>query len=156
MTEGPIQPRADDTRFPYYDRQGKRIGFAEWANRKQGSVDENGVYGDESYLRVAITKIQGLVVSTVWIGLDMGFGWPSGQHPPVIFETMVFGGPEWRETETKPNRFDLQEFGSYTSRYATEEAALAGHDQVVAEIRAALPQVPDSPAEILAAPEADC
>jgi hypothetical protein len=50
-------------------------------------------------------------VSTVWLGLDHGFG--SG--PPVIFETMVFGGPLDQEME----------------RYCTWESAVTGHEFMV-------------------------
>ena len=49
-----------------------------------------------------------LEVSTVWIGINHNF---SGEGPPLIFETMVFG-----------SEGDL-----YCERYATEEQAREGH-----------------------------
>lgn len=55
-------------------------------------------------------------VSTVFLGIDHNF-W--GHGPPLIFETMVFGGPS----------------DQYQQRYSTEAAALAGHDQVVSAVR---------------------
>jgi hypothetical protein len=50
-------------------------------------------------------------LSTVWLGLDHSFG----AGPPLIFETMVFGGPNDEEQE----------------RYSTEEEAKAGHAAMV-------------------------
>ena len=55
-------------------------------------------------------------VSTVFLGLDHGFGRPGG---PVLFETMVFGGSLDGEQR----------------RYETWEAAQAGHDELVARLR---------------------
>lgn len=50
-------------------------------------------------------------VSTVWLGLDHSFGY----GPPLIFETMVFGGPE----------------DQYQERYSTVEEARIGHEATV-------------------------
>lgn len=52
-------------------------------------------------------------VSTVFLGLDHNFD-PAG--PPLVFETMVFGGPH----------------DQYQRRYATYGEAMAGHAQTVA------------------------
>jgi hypothetical protein len=38
---------------------------------------------------VANTKVHGVCVSTVFIGIDMNW---FGTGPPILFETMVFGG----------------------------------------------------------------
>ena len=92
---------------PYYDFNGDPIDHDEWAR----------LFADISGRHVAATAIDDDVeVSTVWLGLDHNFG-PTG--PPLIYETMIFGGPH---DET-------------TYRYATREAALAGHDQAVALAR---------------------
>ena len=56
-------------------------------------------------------------VSTVWIGLDYSFG----RGAPLIYETMIFGGPHDERQWRYPNR----------------DAALAGHDQAVALAREA-------------------
>ena len=55
--------------------------------------------------RVAFDKINGVEVSTVFLGLDHSFG----DAPPVLWETMVFGGElneeqdrcsgEWKDAE---------------------------------------------------------
>ena len=57
-------------------------------------------------------------VSTVFLGLDHSFG--SG--PPLLFETMVFGGELDQEQE----------------RYSTREQALAGHAAMLARIQGTL------------------
>lgn len=59
----------------------------------------------------------GTVVSTVFLGLDHQFG----DGPPLLFETMVFPA-------------DDSEGDMY--RTSSRTAALARHDQVVAELRA--------------------
>jgi len=68
----------------YYDRAGRRVTLMEWASMVERLA--------EDYKRVALTEIEirgePVRISTVWIGLNHQFG--SG--PPLIFETMVFGG----------------------------------------------------------------
>ena len=58
-------------------------------------------------------------VSTVFLGMDHGGIFNQG--PPILFETMVFGGPLDQEQD----------------RYATWEEAEAGHKAMVARVRAA-------------------
>jgi hypothetical protein len=53
-------------------------------------------------------------VSTVWLGLD--HSWGGGV--PIIFETMVFGGP----------------MDAYCDRYATAGEARIGHEFVVMQL----------------------
>ena len=55
-------------------------------------------------------------VSTVFLGID--HNWDEG--PPVLFETMVFGGP-----------FDQEQW-----RYRTYDEALSGHEKVVEIVKA--------------------
>ncbi len=70
--------------------------------------------------KVALTQVaDGISVSTVFLGLDHSF---MPDAPPLIFETMVFGGP-----------LDANE-----DRYTTWEDAEAGHAAMVAEAEAAL------------------
>lgn len=73
----------------------------EWAN----SLGENN-------RRVALTEFPGGHVSTVFLGLDHSFG--SGA--PLLFETMIFGGP----------------YDDYQERYSTWEEAETGHQMAVA------------------------
>lgn len=70
---------------------------------------------DFNYKMVAksIIDVEGTIeVSTVWLGLNHQW---LPDRPPLIFETMIFGGPLDRECW----------------RYSTEEQALVGHAEVV-------------------------
>lgn len=92
----------------YFDREGKQIDIHMFST----------LLADDGYKRVAQNTLKGLNVSTVWLGLDHGFG-NKELDPPIIFETMVFGGdhtePQWR--------------------YATEDAALENHAKIVKAIQ---------------------
>lgn len=91
----------------YYDRDGSPLDLMEWAEKF--TPDRQ---------RVAKTTIGEAEISTVWLGLDHSF---SG-GPPLIFETMVFGGPLDQEQD----------------RYTTEEKARAGHEAWCERVKAAL------------------
>jgi len=72
---------------------------------------------EEADRTVKKTEIdEDVTVSTVFLGLDRQFG----NGPPLIFETMVFGG----------------EFDEQQRRYSTWDEAIEGHNQVVRKIRA--------------------
>ena len=58
------------------------------------------------------------IVSTVFIGIDHNF---SGTGPPLLWESMVFGGPLDREQ----------------ARYSSRAAAVAGHAALVARVQKA-------------------
>lgn len=94
----------------YYDRAGNQIDVNQWI-----------ALSSEEYKRVALSEgvVPGVVVSTVWLGLDLGYG----DGPPFIFETMVFGGAHDEEQE----------------RYSTEADALAGHARWVDAAKNAAP-----------------
>ena len=64
---------------------------------------------------VGKTSVGVVKVSTVFLGLDHGFG----SHHPVLFETMVFGGKLDQDDE----------------RYSTWDAAEAGHVRWVEKVR---------------------
>ena len=119
----------------WYDRRGRLIRgtdapteSVEW---KAGHMAVEILLGDPDYKVVSRTVFAGterrdwggeyieqgegeVVVSTVWLGLD--HGWMEG--PPVIFETMVFGG---RFTE------DMD-------RYRTLAEAKAGHEVMCSRV----------------------
>lgn len=77
-------------------------GFSEWA---QAFKSKDRV--------VARTRVyDGCEVSTVFLGLDHRFG---GDGPPIVFETLVFGGP----------------FDQEMDRYCTWAEAEAGHARMV-------------------------
>ena len=54
-------------------------------------------------------------VSTVFLGLDHRFG----KGPPLLYETMIFGGP----------------MDGYQEQYATVEEAREGHDEALRKAR---------------------
>jgi hypothetical protein len=97
----------------HFDRQGQPITSRQWTML----LDDGG------YRRVAedtlVVADEPVWVSTVWVGLDMSFDFREG-HVPVIFETLTFAGGG--------------EAGDLGERYATETAALAGHDRMVARL----------------------
>lgn len=104
MTDGAMRSK-------YYDKQGKPLLTVEaW-----GILFEN-----RAYQRLALDEFEvggvPVKVSTVWLGMDHRMG-PEG--PPIIFETMVFGG-----------RYDEEQ-----EQYATEAEALAGHARWLEKVR---------------------
>lgn len=95
----------------YYDRSGAPIAMEDWAR----------LHADREYQRIAQHWVRGWMVSTVWLGIDHGFGLSDA---PLIFETMIF-----------PPGDEAGEFGvwdgQYCERHPTEEAAQAGHDRAL-------------------------
>lgn len=67
--------------------------------------------------RVAETFVNGIRISTVFLGLDHQFG----RGEPILYETMVFGGPLDQESD----------------RYHTRTEAERGHSQMVDRVLAA-------------------
>lgn len=66
----------------YMMKDGKpvRTTAAEWAQSYKDSAEDR---------RVALDEIDGIKVSTVFLGIDHSFGLGG---PPVLWETMIFGG----------------------------------------------------------------
>jgi hypothetical protein len=89
----------------YYDQDGQPMAMAEWAR----------VFEDIDKRRIARTELPNATISTVWLGIDHGWG----EGPPLIFETMWF----------KRDGDDEME------RYATKAEALAGHERMVAKAK---------------------
>lgn len=95
--------RIDREHPMWFNKAGEPISVAQW----------EVLHRDETYLRVASDHVgPDLWVSTVWLGIDHGFG---RGHRPIIFETMIFGGS--MDTECW--------------RYATEAEAIAGHAEAL-------------------------
>jgi hypothetical protein len=81
-----------------------------------------GKYMEGGNRHVAWTQITSETkVSTVFIGIDHRI---YGNGPPVLFETMIFGGP----------------LDEYQWRYASYDDAEVGHRMAVAEAREAIGQ----------------
>lgn len=81
-----------------------------------------GKWFENNRRRIGYTEITSEIqVSTVFLGIDHRFG---GDGPPVLFETMIFGGPlndeQWR--------------------YSSYDDAEAGHAVAVKKARAAIGQ----------------
>ena len=70
---------------------------------------------DPSKKIVGQFEIDEYQVSTVFLGLDHGFG----SEKPILFETMIFGGKQKSE---------------YCTRYATYQEAVDGHNDLVLKI----------------------
>jgi hypothetical protein len=87
----------------YYDKEGKPLELLEWAE----------LLKDEEYKRVGLDRINGLLVSTVWLGLN--HSWIPGS-PPLIYETKIFAS-------------DSRDI--YQRRYSTLEQAEQGHRDAV-------------------------
>lgn len=79
------------------------------------SMQEGARYMDNPVRQVAETFVGSQRVSTVFLCLNHAYG----IGPPVLYETMVFGGSKDQECW----------------RYTTRSAALAGHERVVKELR---------------------
>ena len=80
----------------------KAKSFLEWAE----------FFEQTELRRVAKTETSRGEVSTVFLGIDHNFGF---KGPPILFETMVFGGP----------------YNEYMERYCTWAEAEEGHAHVV-------------------------
>ncbi len=64
---------------------------------------------------VASDMLGDVRVSTVFIGMDMGYEFLTTQHKPVLWETMIFGG----------------DHDQYQERYTSAADARAGHYRAV-------------------------
>jgi hypothetical protein len=86
-----------------YDRQGNPLTIQQMAV----------LFEDNTYKIVEKTDVGDVLVSTVWLGFDHGWG----GAPPLIFETMTF--PD----------------GELIDRYSTEDEARKGHAAAVAQVK---------------------
>ena len=93
-------------RSRYYARDGSPITLDEWVTLSGKAEDIRRVARD--------VLPSGLVVSTVWLGLDHAYD----GGPPLIFETMVFS------SESEFAELDML-------RYQSEAEAIAGHAAMV-------------------------
>ena len=70
----------------------------------------------EDNMRIAKDEIGDVNISTVFLGLDHQYG----DGPPLLYETMIFGG----------------EHDGYQERYSTEEQAKRGHKKACEMVEA--------------------
>lgn len=99
----------------YFDANGHPITLEEWAELFEERADTAG--DDESWWRKRTQITDDLEVSTVWLGLDHRF---FGTGPPLIWETMIFGGAH-----------DEDQW-----RYSTRGEAFDDHERIVRALRA--------------------
>jgi len=70
-------------------------------------------FGETDRRRVAVTKVGDAGVSTIFLGINHNY---SRQGPPILFETMIFGGPL---------DGDMWRCATYTQAEAQHNAAVA-------------------------------
>jgi hypothetical protein len=121
----------EERRPLYYDRKTQVIDLDRWLALS--------TYGDTEYGPTAMhykvlrrTRVGGYMVSTVWLGIDHGFG---RHRAPVIFETMIFADESWDADRSDPDREKMLDLDM--DRYSYEQEAFAGHEQMVMTVRAA-------------------
>ena len=99
----PPDQSASRERHRYFARDGRPISQVEWARSFDGDRAVAKTDCDEE-----------VSVSTVYLGLNQ-----FGSGPPLIFETMIFGG----------------DHDGWQARFSTEEQAAAAHESVVTALR---------------------
>ena len=92
------------------DREVVPVTFEEWVAWHDGQPGKH----PSMTTQIAKDAVGGVRVSTVFLGIDHGFG----QGAPVVFETMTFGEP----------------FEQLCWRYTSQDAAEAGHARIVAAL----------------------
>jgi hypothetical protein len=75
-----------------------------------------GKWMTQKNTRVAFDEVEGVRISTEFLGIDHNFGFIGS--PPILWETMVFGG----------------ELDEKCRRYASLEEAKAGHAKMVERV----------------------
>lgn len=104
----------------YYDLDGQLIDFERYVEITSLMHDarrENPESSpDDDPTRIGSDHVGEAWVSTVWLGLNHAYG----NGPPLIFETLVFGG----ETDGDGDR------------YSTRDEARAGHERIVDALKA--------------------
>lgn len=97
-----------DPRLLHFNRSGEQISMLEWTM----------LFEDRAYRVVEQTQVEQALISTIWLGIDHGFG-ARGEDQPLQFETMVLPDTEFQ------------------ARYRTEVEARAGHAATVEAVKVA-------------------
>lgn len=111
----------NDDLWEYYDTEGQPCSEERYWEllRVKAEAREAGPNGEsdpaQDPTRIGSDHIGEAWVSTVWLGMNHRFG----DGPPLIFETMVFGG----------------EYNDEQWRWSTPPEARAGHAAVVERVR---------------------
>jgi hypothetical protein len=101
----------------WFDKNGQPINEHRVFELRYNRPRSENAGAVSDYARIGLDQVGDAKVSTVWLGLNHEY---LPGRPPLIFETMIFGG----------------EHGGYCARYSTEAAAVAGHAAVVAALTA--------------------
>jgi hypothetical protein len=118
------QPKKEGDRAESFatllDKVGSRLGYyvmSKTGRTRRVKLMAWSKWFEKNYLKrqIARDEFPGGVVSTVFLGIDHGFG-----GPPQLFETMIF---------THKKKAPLN---NYSRRYSTIEQARKGHAVVVA------------------------
>lgn len=99
----------------------------EWGRWLQSAVERGETV-------VARDELDGIIVSTVFLGLDHGF--PTRRV--LLFETMVFEGVAFTPLFSSPWFLRVRSSWDLQPRYSTWDEAVAGHRAVLARVRAVL------------------
>src|SRR5215472_10556739 len=109
------------------DRMMRRLGSGFYKLDADNRVVETDVWGWAEFFErhdnrvVGYTEINSeMLVSTIFLGLDSRV---IGEGPPIVFETMIFGGPP--------------ELDRMMRRYSSYDDAETGHKAAVRQARAA-------------------
>jgi hypothetical protein len=97
----------------YLAPDGTAISIEEWQRLFHL---RSGDMSPESWWRKETTIGGGVSVSTVWLGLNHEW---DPEHPPLFWETMIFGGD-----------YDEDQW-----RYSSRESALDDHERIVRALR---------------------
>lgn len=113
----------------HFDRQGKPMTVLEWVLMQ--ADDNYCTIRQDTYLISAQAEdvVAQVSVSTIWIGINAS----STPDNPLIFETMTFAPPGSM----------FNDWNNARRRYATEDEACAGHEEICAEIRVMLNIIPE-------------
>ena len=100
----------------YIETKDRNVGIAMVINNDLRDIERCHSASTEIIINTAAININGAKISTVFLGIDHQFGMGS---PPILFETMVFGGELDQEQE----------------RYCTYREAEEGHKRWVAKAK---------------------
>lgn len=103
------EKRLGPYKLVYYTLRGRDVVTTDLETWARGIEDAEA-------RRVGYDEVDGAQVSTVFIGIDHGFGMFGGR--PLVFETMVFGGP----------------LDDACERYSTYDEAEAGHADMLRRV----------------------
>lgn len=110
-----LHPTAPETRLAYFGRDGRPLPGDAGAQARE-SWRQKCEPGGLTQTVIGLEGGTEIVVSTAYLGIDVGFYRSRTPYPPIVWETMIF--------------FDGWD-DNYQWRYATQNAAMDNHRKVV-------------------------